>query len=167
MVKLLTIGRVADAAGCKVQTIRYYEQIGLLPLPSRSEGNQRLYDDKAIERLSFIRHARELGFPLQAVRDLISLSDNPDNSCEAADAIAQEQLVDVNRKIQHLQALRLELERMIEQCKGDRIADCRVIETLGDHRLCEADDHNSTKNPTVTTAGAKRLPKSSNPCVSL
>jgi DNA-binding transcriptional MerR regulator len=143
MLKLLTIGRVADAAGCKIQTIRYYEQIGLLPSPSRSEGNQRLYDDDAIERLSFIRHARELGFPLQAVRDLISLSDDPDHSCAAADAIAQKQLVDVNKKIQRLLALRLELERMVEQCKGGRVADCRVIETLGDHSLCEADDHNS------------------------
>jgi len=143
MVKLLTIGRVAGAAGCKVQTVRYYEQIGLLPSPSRSEGNQRLYDDQAIERLSFIRHARELGFPLQAVRDLISLADDPDHSCAAADAIAQEQLVDVNKKIQRLLALRLELERMVEQCKGGRVADCRVIETLGDHSLCEADDHNS------------------------
>jgi len=137
----LTIGRIAEAAGCKVQTIRYYEQIGLLSPPRRSEGNQRIYDRGAVDRLSFIRHARELGFPLQAVRDLISLADNPEQPCEAADAIAKEQLEGVDRRIKRLQALRRELERMVEQCKGGRIADCRVIEVLSDHRLCEVKDH--------------------------
>lgn len=141
----LTIGRVAEAVGCKVQTIRYYEQIGLLAPPTRSEGNQRIYDGRAIRRLSFIRHARELGFPLQAIRDLISLVDNPEQSCDAADAIAKEQLEDVNQRIQRLHTLRHELERMVEQCKGGQIADCRVIEVLGDHSLCEVHDHKSPK----------------------
>eukprot|EP01069_Polyplicarium_translucidae_P011381 Polyplicarium_translucidae@DN3880_c0_g1_i1.p3 len=118
----LTIGRVAGATGCKVQTNRYYEQIGLLAPPPRPEGNQRLYVEGAVERLSFIRHAREPGFPLQAIRDLISMSDNPEQSCEAADAVAKEQLRDVDHRIQRLQLLQRELERVIEQCKGGRIA---------------------------------------------
>ena len=141
MSNMLTIGRVAKGTGCNVQTIRYYEQIGLLPLPQRSEGTQRIYDESSVQRLSFIRHARELGFPLKAIRDLISLADDPDQSCEAADAIAREQLEDIGKRLQRLQALRHELERMVEQCKGGRIADCRVIETLGDHSLCETDNH--------------------------
>lgn len=141
----LTIGRVADAAGCKVQTVRYYEQIGLIPAPPRSSGNQRVYDSSAIHRLTFIRHARELGFPLQAIRDLISLSDNPDQSCEAADVIAKAQLDEVDLRIRRLGALRNELERMMEQCKGGRIADCRVLEVLSDHNLCETEDHLSPK----------------------
>lgn len=141
----LTIGRVADAAGCKVQTVRYYEQIGLIPAPPRSSGNQRVYDISAIHRLTFIRHARELGFPLQAIRDLISLSDNPDQSCEAADVIAKAQLDEVDLRIRRLGALRNELERMVEQCKGGRIADCRVLEVLSDHNLCETEDHLSPK----------------------
>ena len=145
MQNAITIGRVAKAAGCKVQTIRYYEQIGLLSPPPRSEGNQRLYEEGAVERLCFIRHARELGFPLQAVRDLISLSDNPEQSCEAVDTIAKGQLRDVDRRVQRLQLLRRELERMIEQCKGGRVADCRIIEVLGNHSLCEAVDHISPK----------------------
>lgn len=131
-----TIGRLADAAGCKVQTVRYYEQVGLLRRPERSGGNQRLYGRSDIGRLTFIRHARELGFPLEAIRDLLSLSDRPDQSCEAADAIAREQLSEVNRRIEHLRALRLELERMIEQCSHGRISNCRVIEVLGDHGKC-------------------------------
>jgi DNA-binding transcriptional MerR regulator len=131
-----TIGRLADAAGCKVQTVRYYEQVGLLRRPERSGGNQRLYGKTDIDRLTFIRHARDLGFPIEAIRDLLSLSDRPDQPCEAADAIARTQLSQVNRRIEHLQALRLELERMIAQCSGGRISDCRVIEVLGDHGKC-------------------------------
>lgn len=141
MAARLTIGRVAAAAGSKVQTIRYYEQIGLLPSPPRSEGNQRLYGQEDIRRLAFIRHARELGFPLQAIRDLMSLADQPEQSCEAADAIARAQLKEVERRIERLQALRAELERMIVQCQGGRIADCRIIEVLSDHALCETADH--------------------------
>ena len=75
---MLTIGTLGRKTGTKVQTIRYYEQIGLIPEPGRTEGGQRRYGDAALDRLSFIRHARELGFPLQAIRDLLSLTDNPD-----------------------------------------------------------------------------------------
>lgn len=141
MERRLTIGRVALATGCKVQTIRYYEQIGLLRRPSRSEGNQRLYEKTDIERLSFIRHARALGFPLDAIRDLLSLSDQPDQPCEAADAIVRSQLAEVTRRIAQLRSLKLELERMIRQCAGGKISDCRVIEVLGNHALCRSADH--------------------------
>ena len=130
---MLTIGKLGKAAGVKVPTIRYYEQIGLLPLPKRSEGNQRLYDTRALDRLAFIRHARELGFPLEAVRDLLSLSDNPEQPCDAADAIARAQLSAVERRLARLTALKAELERMIVQCQGETIGDCRVIEVLGNH----------------------------------
>ncbi len=129
----LTIGRLAREAGCKVQTIRYYEQIGLMPEPARTEGNQRRYGTRHAQRLAFIRHARELGFPLDSVRELLSLSDDRDRSCDAADAIAKDHLAAVERRILRLNALKAELERMIEQCKGGRIADCRVIEVVADH----------------------------------
>lgn len=136
-----TIGRLARATGCKVQTIRYYEQIGLLPEPVRSQGNQRLYGQPDIDRLTFIRHSRELGFSLQAIRDLLSLSDHPEQSCEAADAIARAQLGEVERRIGRLQALKGELTRMVDECSGGRVSDCRVIEVLRDHALCEAEEH--------------------------
>lgn len=137
----LTIGRLAKATGCKVQTIRYYEQIGLLPEPLRSEGNQRLYADSDTERLAFVRHARQLGFTLGAIRDLLSLADNPDQSCAAADKIARAQLSDVEQRIARLLPLKEELERMIEQCRGGQISDCRVIGVLSDHSLCLTGDH--------------------------
>lgn len=139
--KMFTIGHVARATGTKVQTIRYYEEIGLLPTPPRSEGNRRLYAEADIDRLSFIRHAREFGFPLDAIRDLLSLADNPHQPCDAADAIARRQLGEVARRIARLQALKAELERMVEQCRSGKISDCRVIEVLSDHGHCLTDDH--------------------------
>lgn len=136
---MLTIGKLSQATGVKVPTIRYYEQIGLLPSPERSLGNQRLYGGSAQDRLAFIRHARELGFPLEAIRDLLSLQDRPDQSCAAADAIARQQLAAVGQRIARLTALKAELERMLVRCAGGSIADCRVIEVLGNHSLCRAD----------------------------
>ena len=135
---MLTIGKLGEAAGVKVPTIRYYEQIGLLPEAERSAGNQRLYGRRTMDRLTFIRHARDLGFPLEAIRDLLSLSDRPDQSCAAADAIAQTQLAAVGARIGRLLALKAELERMVVQCAGGVIADCRVIEVLGDHSQCHS-----------------------------
>ncbi len=136
---MLTIGKLGQASGVKVPTIRYYEEIGLLPEAERSAGNQRLYTRRAQQRLTFIRHARELGFPLDAIRDLLSLSDRPDQSCAAADAIASVQLAAIEARIARLTALKAELERMLVQCAGGVIADCRVIEVLGDHAKCHTD----------------------------
>ena len=137
---MLTIGKLAAETGVKVPTVRYYEQIGLLPAPERSSGNQRLYGPVARQRLAFIRHARTLGFPLEAIRDLLSLSDRPDLPCSAADAIAKAQLRAVQARITQLKALEQELQRMLVQCAHGTIADCRVIEVLGDHGQC-AHDH--------------------------
>lgn len=138
---MLTIGKLAAATGVKVPTIRYYEQIGLLPAAERSEGNQRLYGRATRERLSFIRHARDLGFPLDAIRELLSLADDPDRPCAEADIIAARQLAAVRERIARLEALRTELERMVAQCAHGTISDCRVIEVLGNHDLCLHDDH--------------------------
>ncbi|MFC3630489.1 helix-turn-helix domain-containing protein [Paracoccus angustae] len=136
---MLPIGKLSMATGVKVPTIRYYEQINLLPEPKRSGGNQRFYDQKSLERLRFIRHARELGFSLEAIRDLLSLSDDPDKPCAAADAIAKAQLAEVESRLARLTALKTELRRMVAQCAGGTISDCRVIEVLSDHAHCITD----------------------------
>ena len=136
-----SIGRLARETGCKVQTIRYYEQIGLMPEPSRTSGNQRRYDPTHVERLAFIRHSRELGFSLVAIRQLLNVSDDPERSCETVDLIARDQLQEVDRRIKSLNAMKSELERMIRQCRGDKIAECRIIEVLSDHSLCLTNDH--------------------------
>lgn len=131
-----TIGKLADATDTKVQTIRYYESIGLMAPFTRTEGGHRLYDADDRKRLTFIRHARELGFSIDAIRELLSLSDNPDTSCERADDIASRQLAEVEQRLKRLKALQKELKRMVIECNHGRVCDCRVIEVLSDHRLC-------------------------------
>jgi DNA-binding transcriptional MerR regulator len=126
------IGEAARRSGVKVPTIRYYEQIGLLPAASRTNGNRRLYDRGDLDRLAFIRHARELGFEVDAIRTLLSLQDDPAQPCAAADAIAKARLIEVERRIASLKALRDELLRMVKKCASGRIENCRVIETLAD-----------------------------------
>lgn len=127
-----SIGEAARESGVKVPTIRYYEDIGLLPRIARSDGNRRFYDRSDLRRLSFIRHARELGFEVEAIRTLLRLQDDPDQSCDAADAIARARLADVELRIASLKLLRAELEKMMRQCASGRIGECRVIETLAD-----------------------------------
>lgn len=130
--KQMPIGELSKRAEVKVPTIRYYEQIGLMPAAERSDGNRRTYQQSDLNRLAFIRHARELGFEVDAIRTLLSLQDRPDHSCASADVIAQARLAEVNERIAGLTALKKELERMIGECAQGRVADCRVIETLAD-----------------------------------
>lgn len=132
---LYYIGDLAFQTGCKVQTIRYYEQIGLLPAPQRTAGNQRIYRSTHADRLAFIRHSRELGFPLESIRALLALSDDPNRSCEQADRIARAHLQDVDARIESLAVLKNELERMIRQCRRGKIDECRVIEVLAASHL--------------------------------
>lgn len=136
---MITIGELSRETGVKVPTIRYYEEIGLLPEAERSSGNRRLYGPRLRERLRFIRHARDLGFPLDAIRDLLGLSDRTDQPCGDVDAIAREQLGAVRARIVRLRALERELARMVDCGAHGTIADCRVIEVLGNHALCTAD----------------------------
>ena len=131
--KSMTIGHLARETGCKIPTIRYYEKIGLLPEPSRSAGNTRVYNPTHRERLGFIRHCRELGFSQAAIRELLNLSDQPDSSCVSATQISQKHLDDINQKIDRLSALKEELEHMIAACSGGKVAQCHLIETLADH----------------------------------
>ena len=133
---MLTIGVLAKKTGTKVQTIRYYEQVGLMPEPGRTTGGQRRYGDSELDRLAFIRHARQLGFGLEAIRELLDLSDHPERPCAEADAIARRQLRQVEQRMARLDALKTELERMIHECSGGRTADCRVLTVLRDHSEC-------------------------------
>ncbi len=135
------IGEAARRSGVKVPTIRYYEQVGLLPAAPRTEGNRRLYDADDIRRLAFIRHARELGFEPDAIRTLLVLQDDPDQSCATADAIARSRLIEVEQRIASLTALKAELDRMVAGCAHGRVDECRVIEILADHGKCRHSHH--------------------------
>lgn len=132
----MPIGALSKAAGVKVPTIRFYEQIGLMPAPARTASNRRSYGEAHLKRLQFIRHGRDLGFSVEDIRELLAMTADPQASCAGADSIAQRHLAAVQRRIAQLEALRDELSRMIGSCRHGALADCRVIETLADHTLC-------------------------------
>lgn len=136
MLKKVSISEAARTSGVKVPTIRYYEQIGLLQAPVRTEGNRRTYGSDEVRRLAFIRHSRELGFEIDAIKTLLALQDDPNQSCGTADEIVIARLRDVNQRIRSLNALKVELETMLEECSHGRIRECRVIETLANHDQC-------------------------------
>jgi DNA-binding transcriptional MerR regulator len=135
---MFSIGELSRRTKVKVPTIRYYEDMGLLAEAERTAGNQRRYDKAGLERLSFIRHARDLGFSIEAILSLIELQEHPDRSCKAADKIATSQLVDVRAKIKRLKALEKELVRISKGCDGSGVSeDCYVLASLSDHGLCD------------------------------
>ena len=125
-----SIGELAEATDTKVETVRYYERIGILPAPKRTSGNYHAYSAGHLARLSFIRRARDLGFTLDQVRALLALADQKKQDCGTVDALAREHLADVDRKISDLKALRRELSGLIGQCKQGTIADCRILSAL-------------------------------------
>ncbi len=127
---MMSIGALAEKSGCNVQTIRYYEQIGLIVGVERSAGNQRRYTAAALERLRFIRRGRDLGFSVGALRELLELADHRGRSCAEVDAIARAHLATVRHKLSHLQRLEAALDGLIGQCRHGRIEDCAIIETL-------------------------------------
>lgn len=128
----LSIGELARRTNVKVPTIRFYEQIGLLPEPPRTQGKQRRYDSGHAARLSFIRHARELGFDVDAIRELLAMSAQPSQSCAEVDDMARRHIEQIDRRIAHLTLLRAELQHTVDECGRGKICDCRVIETLAD-----------------------------------
>lgn len=127
----MSIGKLARTAGTAVETVRYYEKIGILPKPARTAGNYRSYGRADVARLSFIRRARDLGFGLEQVRTLLSLADDNERPCGEVDTLAQKHLSEVDRKIADLIALRQELSSLISQCRQGTVADCRILEALG------------------------------------
>ena len=144
----LSIGALAKATDVKVTTIRFYEQIGLLPAPLRAANDRRVYDERTLKRLAFIKHARQLGFAVDAIRTLLQLSDEPNEPCDRANALAAEQLAAVESKIARLEALRGELTRIVAAACHGQVSDCRVIEVLGNHDLCVS-DHFQPEDATV------------------
>ena len=134
----MKIGELAQRAGAKAETIRYYEKEGLLPSPPRTSGNYRDYGPRHLERLAFIRHARGLGFDLTDIRTLLQLADEPSQDCAAVDKLTSRHLTAVERKISQLKSLKAELKRMLQQCKGGHVAECKIIEALSNHDDCSA-----------------------------
>jgi len=133
---MYSIGAMSKVTGVKVPTIRYYEDIGLLPEPGRNAGNQRRYDQAGMDALGFIKHARDLGFTLEDIRALMGLDGQLGLDCAEADRIAGIQLANVRSRITMLQQLATELERISHLCVGGTGGHCRVLTALGDHSQC-------------------------------
>ena len=126
----MRIGELARATGTKAETIRYYEREGILPSADRTESNYRDYSDDHLATLTFVRRARDLGFSMAQVRELLALSDHDDKPCQDVDRLVQGQLVEIERKIGDLTSLRDELGQMLRSCEADRIGECRIVESL-------------------------------------
>lgn len=130
MSKMLMIGDLATATGTKVNTIRFYEEIGLMRRAARTESGRRTYGTGDLERLRFIRHARKLGFETDEIRSLLALGDDPERQCDEVTEIALRHLANVNEKILRLTLLRDELSRMARSCAGGIVSECRIMESL-------------------------------------
>ena len=126
----LTIGALSKRTGCHIETIRYYEHIGILPAPPRTKGGHRLYDRDHFKRLFFIRRSRELGFRLEDVRGLLGLVDGGDYTCAEVKTLTLKHADEVQRKITDLRKMERVLRDMALQCDGGQIPECPVIDTL-------------------------------------
>ena len=131
----MRIGELARATGTKAETIRYYEREGIRPAADRTDSNYRDYSDEHLATLTFVRRARELGFSMAQVRELLALSDHDEKPCQDVDRLVQQQLAEVERKIADLKALHDELGQMLRSCQADKIGDCQIIGSLGRHAV--------------------------------
>ncbi len=127
-----SIGQLAKQTRCKVETVHYYEKKGLMPEPPRTEGGHRLYAIQHVKRLNFIRRSRELGFSIEQIKELLRFIDEPDHYCGEIKAMAMQQARAVQQKIDDLERLKIGLNQMVSQCKGQgySVDDCPIIEAL-------------------------------------
>ena len=146
----LTIGALAEKTGCNVPTIRYYEEIGLVPKANRRPGGHRFYGEADLRRLTFIRRCRDFGFSVEQVRTLVTLTDDPNRNCYEARDLAQTHLDEVRQKLAELRALESSLEAFVDTCTlgcaGGPGTQCAILEDLGEP------NGNRSCNPRATGA---------------
>jgi MerR family mercuric resistance operon transcriptional regulator len=142
----MKIGEAAAASGCHFETIRYYERIGLLPPPARTDTGYRDYTVAEVERLRFISRGRELGFSLDEIRSLLRLTEDPDLSCGEVDQLARKHLADIEQRVHELKRMVRELEHTIAGCAGGQRAQCTILGTL---------QTAPTRRPRATTLGGE------------
>ena len=126
----MKIGEVAERSGCHPETVRYYERIGLLPAPPRTAGGYRDYRPADADRLRFISRGRELGFSLEEIRSLLGLAEDDGLSCQDVDRLARGHLLDIRKRLNDLQRMASELERVIGSCSGGERGQCAILDTL-------------------------------------
>ena len=153
--KPFTIGALSKGTGCHIETIRYYERIGLLPKPPRSPGGHRLYEDDHLRRLTFIRRSRELGFTLEEVRGLLRLVDGGSYTCAEVKALTLDHAAEVRRKVADLRKLERVLKEMAAECDGGEVPQCPIIDTLYQGRGIKGGPDGSA--PAVAQSWARTL----------
>ena len=127
----MKISEAAAASGCHLETIRYYERVGLIPSPNRTGSGYRAYTLADVERLRFVSRGRELGFSLEEIRSLLQLSDGDERlSCSDVDRVARAHLADVHARVADLRRMASELERVIDQCEGGHRGKCTILSAL-------------------------------------
>lgn len=129
----MKIGSAAAASGCHIETIRYYERIGLLPPPVRTASGYRDFQPDEVDRLRFISRGRELGFSLDEIRSLLALADDPALSCNDVDRLARRHLADMEQRIRELRRIGRELRRTIANCVGGKRRQCAILGALAKH----------------------------------
>ena len=126
----MKIGEAASASGCHLETVRYYERIGLLPAPPRTGSGYRDYGTTDVDRLRFVSRGRDLGFSLDEIRSLLRLAENEAMSCQQVDVLAREHLAEIQAKIKDLSRIATDLERVIQSCGGGERAQCTILGNL-------------------------------------
>ena len=124
------IGEMSRQTGVNIETIRYYERIGIIPKPDRTEGGNRQYSHSEMKRLSFVKRCRELGFSLDEIRALLEMVDRHDFSCAEVHEMTVSHLANINKKLSNLKQLEKTLSQMASQCSKGDVPDCPIIETL-------------------------------------
>jgi MerR family mercuric resistance operon transcriptional regulator len=127
----LPIGVLSTETGVNIETIRYYERVGLIPKPPRSDGGHRVYDETHRQRLTFIRRARELGFSLDDIRNLLGLERSEKLTCDEVKALTEQHVEDIRRKIGDLLRLERVLRELAAQCHGGNAPACPILDALG------------------------------------
>ena len=144
----LSIGQLAKQSGISVDTIRYYEKIGLLQTPKRTAGNYRYYSKPMLAELLFLKHCRELGITLQDIQKLKDLSTGPTQTCIAVDQLIDQYLVDVSERIKNLEHLKQDLTHLKLQCSQHKtIEQCGILKELHQPLECEHESHQHKKAP--------------------
>lgn len=153
----LSIGEISKQSGVNIETIRFYEKIGVMPAPRRSANGYRLYDADHLKRLSFVRRSRELGFSLDEIRGLLRLVDGDAYTCAEVRAMTLSHVAEIRRKIADLKRLKRVMEEMADQCSGERAPECPIIDALFAGRQ-PSDEGRRTQSPRKTARGESAPP---------
>jgi MerR family mercuric resistance operon transcriptional regulator len=129
---VLSIGKLSQQSGVNIETIRYYEKIGVMPAPGRSTGGFRVYEPDHLKRVSFVRRSRQLGFSLDEIRNLLRLVDGHGHTCAEVHALMLSHLAEIRRKIRDLRRLQRAMAEMAARCSGDSVPECPIVDALFD-----------------------------------